>query len=96
MALDIDFVWWREEASSTRPHTLMPALAQEVLPQLRSAAMPTSGAIENYLLRLKHPSERLDVIGAGMQSANTQRHAHQEVSDALWIVDYRARRCGEP
>jgi 5,10-methylenetetrahydromethanopterin reductase len=37
MALDIDAIWWRDEASYTRPDMLMAALAQEVLPHLRGA-----------------------------------------------------------
>jgi 5,10-methylenetetrahydromethanopterin reductase len=37
MALDIDAIWWRDEASYTRPEALMQALAQEVLPHLRAA-----------------------------------------------------------
>lgn len=41
MALDIDAMWWRDEASYTRPETLMRALAQEVLPPLRSPAIST-------------------------------------------------------
>jgi alkanesulfonate monooxygenase SsuD/methylene tetrahydromethanopterin reductase-like flavin-dependent oxidoreductase (luciferase family) len=35
LALDIDAIWWRDEASYTRPEALMQALAQEVLPHLR-------------------------------------------------------------
>jgi hypothetical protein len=41
IALDIDALWWRDEASYTRPEALMQALTREVLPQLRSPAMPT-------------------------------------------------------
>lgn len=37
IALDIDAIWWRDEASYTRPEALMQALAQEVLPHLRAA-----------------------------------------------------------
>lgn len=36
MALDIDAIWWRDEASYERPEVLMRALAQDVLPQLRA------------------------------------------------------------
>jgi 5,10-methylenetetrahydromethanopterin reductase len=35
MALDIDAIWWRDEASYERPEALMQALSQDVLPQLR-------------------------------------------------------------
>jgi 5,10-methylenetetrahydromethanopterin reductase len=35
MALDIDAIWWRDEASYTRPEALLHGLAQEVLPHLR-------------------------------------------------------------
>jgi hypothetical protein len=35
MALDIDAIWWRDEASYTRPAALLQGLAQEVLPHLR-------------------------------------------------------------
>jgi 5,10-methylenetetrahydromethanopterin reductase len=34
MALDIDAIWWRDEASYTRPDALLEALAHEVLPHL--------------------------------------------------------------
>jgi 5,10-methylenetetrahydromethanopterin reductase len=34
-ALDIDAIWWRDEASYTRPETLMLRLEKEVLPRLR-------------------------------------------------------------
>ena len=34
MALDIDAIWWRDEASYTRPEALLEALAHEVLPHL--------------------------------------------------------------
>jgi 5,10-methylenetetrahydromethanopterin reductase len=37
MALDIDAIWWRDEASYERPEALMQALAQDVLPQLRDS-----------------------------------------------------------
>lgn len=37
MALDIDAIWWRDEASYERPEALMQALAQDVLPRLRQA-----------------------------------------------------------
>jgi 5,10-methylenetetrahydromethanopterin reductase len=40
MALDIDAIWWRDEASYTRPEALMQALAHEVLPHLRRAKTP--------------------------------------------------------
>jgi 5,10-methylenetetrahydromethanopterin reductase len=40
MALDIDAIWWRDEASYTRPDALMQALAHEVLPHLRGATTP--------------------------------------------------------
>jgi 5,10-methylenetetrahydromethanopterin reductase len=38
MGLDIDAIWWRDEASYTRPEALLQALADEVLPQLRHAS----------------------------------------------------------
>jgi 5,10-methylenetetrahydromethanopterin reductase len=34
-ALDIDAIWWRDEASYTRPDTLLRGLEKEVLPRLR-------------------------------------------------------------
>lgn len=34
-ALDIDAIWWRDEASYTRPETLLRGLEKEVLPRLR-------------------------------------------------------------
>jgi 5,10-methylenetetrahydromethanopterin reductase len=34
MALDIDAIWWRDEASYERPEALMQALAADVLPRL--------------------------------------------------------------
>jgi 5,10-methylenetetrahydromethanopterin reductase len=34
MALDIDAIWWRDEASYTRPDAMLEALAHEVLPHL--------------------------------------------------------------
>ena len=37
MALDIDALWWRDEASYTHPEALMQALSQEVLPPLRNS-----------------------------------------------------------
>jgi 5,10-methylenetetrahydromethanopterin reductase len=40
MALDIDAIWWRDEASYTRPEALLQALATEVLPRLRHATTP--------------------------------------------------------
>jgi 5,10-methylenetetrahydromethanopterin reductase len=40
MALDIDAIWWRDEASYTRPEALLQALATEVLPHLRHATTP--------------------------------------------------------
>lgn len=40
MALDIDAIWWRDEASYTRPEALLQALAHEVLPHLRAATTP--------------------------------------------------------
>jgi 5,10-methylenetetrahydromethanopterin reductase len=40
MALDIDAIWWRDEASYTRPDALLQALAQEVLPYLRDDTKP--------------------------------------------------------
>ena len=36
IALDIDAIWWRDEASYTRPEALLQALAREVLPKLRT------------------------------------------------------------
>jgi hypothetical protein len=35
MALDIDGIWWRDEASYTQPEALMRALGSDVLPKLR-------------------------------------------------------------
>ena len=35
-ALDIDAIWWRDEATWTRPDTLMERLAAEVLPRFRA------------------------------------------------------------
>ncbi len=35
MGLDIDAIWWRDEASYSRPEALMQALADQVLPRLR-------------------------------------------------------------
>jgi 5,10-methylenetetrahydromethanopterin reductase len=40
MALDIDAIWWRDEASYTRPDALVQALGQDVLPHLRAASTP--------------------------------------------------------
>ena len=34
-ALDIDAIWWRDEASYTRPEALLNGLAKAVLPRLR-------------------------------------------------------------
>jgi 5,10-methylenetetrahydromethanopterin reductase len=34
-ALDIDAIWWRDEATYTRPDTLLRALTRDVLPRLR-------------------------------------------------------------
>ena len=36
IALDIDAIWWRDEASYMRPEALLQALAREVLPKLRT------------------------------------------------------------
>ncbi len=36
IALDIDAIWWRDEASYTRPEALLQALAREVLPKLKT------------------------------------------------------------
>jgi hypothetical protein len=40
IALDIDAIWWRDEASYTRPDALVQALGQDVLPHLRAASTP--------------------------------------------------------
>jgi hypothetical protein len=34
-ALDIDAIWWRDEASYTRPDALLHGLEKAVLPRLR-------------------------------------------------------------
>jgi hypothetical protein len=34
MALDIDAIWWRDEASYERPEALMQALSDDILPRL--------------------------------------------------------------
>ena len=34
-ALDIDAIWWRDEASYTRPEALLNGLGKAVLPRLR-------------------------------------------------------------
>jgi len=34
-ALDIDAIWWRDEASYARPEALLAALSGAVLPRLR-------------------------------------------------------------
>ena len=36
MDLDIDGLWWRDEASYSRPDALMEALASDVIPKLRT------------------------------------------------------------
>ena len=36
IALDIDGLWWRDEASYRHPKALMQSLAQDVIPRLRA------------------------------------------------------------
>jgi hypothetical protein len=36
IALDIDAIWWRDEASYERPDVLVKALAEDVLPAVQA------------------------------------------------------------